>query len=295
MQIDPDNVPDHIDKPGGKRARLRANITPADHPGATDHDYTMFIENFNNGSPGTSHFFGAGQSGAPGVTQYPDWKPPDPVIAKHNKSFYIELENSNFINVDSTTDANLFLPYYLFPYQYIPWYLSTGEYNWYVHSTCFARIKSTRFQVNVVGHRLPFTTNDETASVANSQVDQTLDVFRAIEKKFPFDVYNTNVRINSAYDLQTLFTRLYENHKASSPNNAAKNIPANMGYRRWNCRPAFNIGQTVTGGADFTNTIHTYPSLAESKYMSADLRQFRGPLIEVCHQTKNGIISQPHL
>lgn len=237
----------------------------------------------------SSRMITAGDAGVPGVIQYPEWKPPDPATARHTKTFYLELENDNFALKDVNKQVNeLELPYYMFMHQYIPWYLSTAEFNWYLKCTNFSRIKNVRFQINVVGVRLPFTTNNESSSIANSQVDQQLDVFRGLEKLFPFRVHDhfNDTSINHPAHLQAVFTRLYGKHLVDETNHEA-DIPATQGYRRWHIQPTVNIYQN---NQTLRTTAHTFPSFAECKYMTADLRSFRGPLIDIAYKTKNGII-----
>ena len=276
MQIDPEvNAPR-----ASKRTAVQADIV-ADEAGGPD-AYHIYLDNFTKAGGGSSHFFGAGQVGAPGVTQYPNWKPPSPCTAKHNKTFYLELENTNFTYMDT----GLLAPYYSFPWQYIPWYLHPGEFDWYGSCTNFCRFKSVRFQINVIGARLPFTTNDETASVANSQVDQMLDVYRSMEKIFPFELYDTkNTRtVATPEHVHDLLSRLYEGMYANSTN-ANGVVSACQGYRRWHAQPLFPNGQDLSGLVP-----STFPAFAHNKIMSADLRTFRGPLAEMSHVCKSGII-----
>lgn len=274
MQIDPE--PDASNR-GTKRTAIQADIV-ADETGGPD-AYHIYLDSFVNGAAGSSHFFGAGQVGAPGVTQYPNWKPPPPCTAKHNKTFYLELENTNF----TYGDQGLLAPYYAFPWQYIPFYLHPGEYKWYSQNTNFAKIKSVRFQVNVIGARLPFTTNDETASVANSQVDQMLDVYRSMEKLYPFILYDTKNTTDLILPSQfhAIVKRLYGQVTADT---GATEVSAVQGYRRWHVQPLFPKGVGSSALAS------TYPAFAHNKIMSADLRSFRGPLCEMSHRCKNGII-----
>lgn len=226
MQIDPEK---DATQRGSKRTAVQADIV-ANEAGGPD-AYNIYLDSFNNGPTGSSHFFGAGQMGAAGITQYPNWSPPSPSTSKHTKTFYLELENTNF----SFMDTGLLVPYYILPYQYLPWYLSTTEYMWYTSCTNFSRIKSIRFQVNVVGARLPFTTNDETASVANSQVDQMLDVFKGMEKIHPFHLYDTKntTEVYSPAQLRALVSRLYPDAYEQTT------VAACQGYRRWHCQALF--------------------------------------------------------
>lgn len=275
MQIDPE--PDASNR-GTKRTAIQADIV-ADETGGPD-AYHIYLDSFSNGAPGSSHFFGAGQMGVPGVTQYPNWKPPSPSTAKHNKTFYLEIENTNF----TFGDEGLLAPYYAFPWQYIPWYLHQGEFKWYTSCTNYARFKSVRFQINVIGARLPFTTNDETASVANSQVDQVLDVFKSMEKIMPFMLYDTKntTDVTTPSALHNSLTRLYGKVSHSTGDTE---VSACQGYRRWHVQPLFPKGRTHKNVQNF----QTYPAFAHNKIMSADLRTFKGPLFEMAHKCRNGI------
>ena len=228
-----------------------------------------------------------------GVTPYPDWKPPDPCINKHGKTFYLELDNVNWTNqphtppgADGPTEHITFAPYYLFTWQYLHWYLDYMQYEWYVQNTNMARVKSAKFQINIIGHRLPFTTNNEASSVANSQVDQQLDVFRAVEKRWPFDVFENAQDGNSQVKSRELFAltqRLYGNGEGDD-------VPATAGYRRYYWRPGFISNTNISRGNPEPNLLR-YPSMAEFKYCDADLRVFRGPIVEVDFVPTSGYLN----
>lgn len=292
-----------VDSHGTKRAatEIPVRITKrqageGESPPAED-EFQLHINHLYSGPAGTSHFFGAGSVGAPGVQQYPEWKPPDAITKKYSKTFLIEVHNKNFRIVggvvpdSSQPDIHLgqcYTPYSHFTWWYIFWYLSLGEYNWLCNNSNFARIKNTRFQINVVGHRLPFTTNDENSSVANSQCDQMLDLFKGFEKLFPFRTVDAEDKVvTNESQILPLAQRLY-GLKSIADEAEDTQIPATLGYRRYPHTAMFEKREEP----DPITTLSGWPAFVQHRYLSADLRTFRGPLFEVAYKTKNGILHQ---
>lgn len=241
------------------------------------------------------HFMGAGQ--AEGVIEYNDWKPPDAVSKTHNKTFYLEIENENWSSgVDGDSSYNYCIPpYYNMIWQMLAWYLDFGEFAYYRKNTNWSRIKEVVYQVNVVGHRLPFTTNEENSSVANSQVDQMLDIFRGLEKRHPHttiyknglgDLQGTTLRRKNAYSniIKTLYG--YPNTRETGINK----VSANRGYRRWRYFPKMYAKKDPQSSHPSANA--SWPSYASSKWQSVDLARYRGPVATIQYQTKGGILGQ---
>lgn len=285
----------------GKRAR----IEPDENGG--QNDYVLYMDGIAHGPPGSTHSFGAGNAGIPGCVAYKDWKPPPATSTKHNKSWYFEIENANFeflnyqltIGGQAVTFNQMKAPYYNWLWYYLCFYIDQFQFNWYMTQTNYAKIKAAQFQIIFHGHRLPFTTNDETSSIANSAVDQTMDVFTGIEDNHPF---TTCKRDGSSVfeeftDLNDLEEWLYGHnpHARDWFASPVDKVTPGMGYRKYHFRPQWNyVGDYDYDEASPTQPGHhfTWPSFADEKAQSIDLRTFqRGtPIYSIGYKPKNGII-----
>lgn len=227
------------------------------------------------------------------------------------KAFYIEITNEDF-KIDQLWNEwklngidwkNMFAvlktPYYYIPWWYICWYLHLGEYKWLKKNTSKAKILKSNYQVNVVGHRLPFTTNDTSSSVANSLVDQTLDVFRGMNKVWPnypqFKGY-TSSNPDPKNTVDKLVSLLYGNPASHTTDfqNPATFLGATQKYmdfplmshltKMTHYTDVTNKKNMVTGWNDYT----TFPDFAKLKYADCDLKLFRGPIAQVEYRPKHG-------
>ena len=232
---------------------------------------------------------------------------------KTQKAFYLEISNEDFWiaqtwdggHISDVEWKNMFAlcrtPYYYLPWWYICWYLHQGEYRYLTTQTSKARIKSSSFQVNVVGHRLPFTTNDTSSSVANSLVDQTFDIFKGMNKVWPnypqFRDYPVD-EPNYFNTLQKLTALLYGNPASHTTDfqHAASFLGAAQKYMDY---PFLAHLTKMTHYTDVTNkknyvTSHqdysTFPDFAKLKYADADLKLFRGPVATINYKPKHGYL-----
>lgn len=230
---------------------------------------------------------------------------------KTQKAFYIELTNEDFDitqlwnewNIERTDFKNMFAvlktPYYYFPWWYLTWYLHQGEYKWLTKNTSKARIKESSFQVNVVGHRLPFTTNDTSSSVANSLVDQSLDVFKGMNKVWPnypqfkgYSAVNPNIENTVKYLVPFLYGAPASHTTDFSTPQAYLGATAKyMDYGLLSHLTKMTHYTDVTNGKNYV-TAHqdftTFPDFAKLKYADCDLKLFRGPIAQVTYQPKHG-------
>ena len=250
-------------------------------------------------SGGTSEtWFGAASESIPGVDIYEDWKPPDGHLNTHSKTFYLELENDNYHFGKDPTQFYCIPPYYNLMWHALPWYLDYGEFAGYRNFTNWARIREITFQVNIVGHRLPFTTNEENSMMANSQVDQTLDVFRGVEKRYPHKTcYKKDVDTNMAEDVAKIpYGNMVKTLYGYSADSEFTKVPAQSGYRRWRYMPKYYTAhEGATEYKEWSTSpskCHGWPNFANLKWQSADLRTFRGPIVTIVYEPKGGFIGQ---
>ena len=244
-------------------------------------------------------WFGAATSDVPGTTIYNDWKPPEKQTRQHSKTFYLELENDNWV-MDKNGSFNYCIPpYYNMMWHALPWYLDFGEYECYRNTTNWAKIKNVVFQVNVVGHRLPFTTNEESSLLANSQVDQTLDVFRSMEKRMPHGTcYKKEQKDRKAQDIdKNPYSEMCKTlYGYVAHGKLLRKIPAYNGYRKWRYMPKYYVANSeATEYAEWEN--HPFrgagwPDFGNYKWQSVDLRTYRGPIATIAYEPKGGLIGQ---
>lgn len=243
--------------------------------------------------------------GRPDAIQFNDFKPPDTRKMTFEHTFYLELENMNFVHMnkkikppnvtlaDADVPTTFFQspPFYNFPWWFRGWYMSPNEFAWLRKNSNFAKITNTTWQANVVGVRLPFTTNNDQSSIANSQVDQQFDLFKGMEKFMPF--YCSENKANSSTELnfwgrgsqEDFITDLWGPQYATATND---NIPPTQGYRKFHIRPY--IGKTDYWPGTKNFDCHTWPDYGQKKYATMDLKTFRGPVIQIDYTPKNGII-----
>lgn len=107
--------------------------------------------------------------GRPDAIQFNDFKPPDSRKMTFEHTFYLELENMNFVHLnkkikppnvtlpDADVPTTYFQspPFFNFPWWLRGWYLSPNEFAWLRKNSNYAKINNTTWQANVVGVRLP--------------------------------------------------------------------------------------------------------------------------------------------
>lgn len=247
--------------------------------------------------------------GTPGAIEYQQWKIPEGETRTFNQAFYVEILNANFLKgtVERTTQKHKYNyecpPYYIFPWQQLSWYLDLAQYNFLRKYTNHAQIENVRYQVLLVGQRLPFTTNGSDSSIANSSVDQTLDYYEAIEKKEAFDTYfvpDGSTSLESAG-----VTRLSNTTSANErithflwgdPRDSAlkPDVAANQGNRKWHLRPVFVTRQYYDDADEIGESEYrAWHPWAREKKMSMDTKQSPKPAVicTVDYAPKNGIIN----
>ena len=246
----------------------------------------------------------AAATGAPGSQKYSTFKPPNSTPLEFKKTFFVEINNSDFIQrtADHTGGGSvhqLVAPYFQFPWQYLFWYLDHGE-ACYINRANHAKVRNAEFQINVIGHRLPFTTNDESSSVANSMTDQTLDVFRSLEKTYPFATFyipsetdaSAGKHLNDIQDLRNYMENNFVLYGWPAQNATDSNkLGANQRYREWQLRPVFSK-ENVASSKGFDNALYSgFPPFAHLKESTYDLKTFRGPLCRIGYKPTNGVLN----
>ena len=210
------------------------------------------------------------------------------------------MDNRNFAHgtftVDSSGDQMNYLipPFYNFPWWSILWYMNFGEYNYFRNFVNWSRVKSTGFQVSINGSRLPFSTGDNQATIANSSVDQQLDVFHSIEKCYPFDMVvrelgasnegrlittdeTVSNDLRAGWGFSWLAKRLYGYRNINDAVGQSE-ISAEQGHRRYDILPRFytlksgNTGTSLDPNGDkyHTQAFKTWPAFATLKDASYD-------------------------
>lgn len=260
--------------------------------------------------PGSTYITSGASGGAPGYVEYENWKVPDAETKSFHQAFYIEILNANFLQgaVNRGTSAAPALfnyhvpPYYIWPWQQLCWYIDYAQYNWLKKYTNHAKIKKVTWQAMLVGQRLPFSTNASTTSIANSQVDQTLDYFEAVEKREAFDTYfipdgATNLeqagvrRIANAHDMRGVAHHLWGDPRDSA---LAPDISAHQGNRKWHLRPTFVTRRYVDAGTVSRESEYkTWQPWAREKKMTIDTKTAVKPSV-ICtveYTPKNGILN----
>lgn len=259
--------------------------------------------------PGQSLITSGAAGGTAGSIEYEEWKIPEGESRTFNQAFYVEILNANFLKgvVERTAQKHKYNyeipPYYIFPWQQLSWYLDLAQYNFLRKFTNHSQIENIRFQILLVGQRLPFTTNGSDSSIANSQVDQTLDYFEAIEKKESFDTYFVP---DGATSIESAgVARLGNNTSANQrithflwgdPRDSAleADVAAVQGNRKWHLRPAFVSRQYFNDAEDIGESEYrTWHPWAREKKMSMDTKQAVKPAVicTVDYAPKNGIIN----
>lgn len=186
-------------------------------------------------------------------------------------------------------------PYYNMIWHILPWYLDFGEFCFYRHQTNWCRIKEVTFQVNVVGHRLPFSTNEESSAMANSQVDQTLDLFRGMEKRWPhLTVYKNGLgdKIGTALRRKNPYYGIVKTlygYRAGA-DIGFNRVSADRGYRRWHYMPKYFAKKNIKSSHPCSYS--TWPAFASNKWQSIDLARYRGPVATINYKCKRGVLGQ---
>ena len=301
--------------------KRKVDVTRAEADSTTDDmevehysNSTKMKNNNNNNNKKNNTLWQRSQG--PGIRSFIGWKPPPIQTFKTSKTFYFEIDNTNWTMINKSFNADaehdtessewniLCPPYYYWNWWQVYYYLAQGEYLWFKNNTNYSRIKNTKFQVNVVGHRLPFTTNSETVSMANSEVDQTLDVFRGINKLYPHigsisNAAGTDLSSMSFIDMEKYRQKLLYGNTLSNSSDDPAMFPATCHYNTWNTRPYIHKLRDRQDNADALIQYHRFinmPDLANKKWLEVDLRKYRGPIVQIDHECKNGVIfKQPSL
>lgn len=268
---------------------------------------------------------GPAGGGIPGVSSYNGIDHMPSNIRTHRKTFLFDLYARDFVTASlATLPANnpiksvgLVAPYYQFPWQYLFWYLDAMELGFYRRCN-FSKVKESRYRINIVGFRTPFTTNNTSSSVANSMVDMRADFFKGIERIHPFRAVATPdgksilAELNTVGKLADFYTGQLKQgtdgteitafgtnlYGLSVYNTAIGSQITGMGANQksvpYLLQPMFTRSNYPTHGVEYEgfNNLHVgWPAFANVKTCSMDLKQFNGPVTEVVYRPKNGIIN----
>ena len=269
----------------------------------------------------------AASGGVPGAASYNGIDHMPTNTRTHRKTFMFDLHARDFNSTPlkligqkpgAPQGIGLVAPFYHFPWQYLFWYLDSAELGFYRRCN-FSKVKESRFRINIVGFRTPFTTNNTSSSVANSMVDMRCDLFKGIEKIHPFrsvatpDGASKFSELNSIEKVAAFFTGKLKTDTDGSDLGSAFGSPlyglsvyntpiadqtaslgANQRSVNYYLQPMFTRTNFPTHGAEYEDMNNLYigwPAFAHIKSASVDLKQFSGPLTEVVYTPRNGIIN----